>query len=51
MPNIDQGDSGSNNILNENARPGLIALDCCCSSEASQLLNDHMSFRDYFLFM
>ena len=51
MPNIDQGDSGSNNILNENARPGLIALDGCCSSEASQLLNDRMPFRDYFLFM
>ncbi|CBI25682.3 uncharacterized protein LOC100248340 [Vitis vinifera] len=40
VPNIDQGDSGSSNILNENARPGLIALDGCCSSEASQLLND-----------
>ena len=49
MPNIDQGDSGSNNILNENACPGLIALDGCCCSEASQLLNDRMSFRDYFL--
>lgn len=50
VPSIDQGDSGSSNILNENARPGLIALEGCCSSEASQLLNDRMSFRDYFSF-
>ena len=51
VPNIDQGDSGSSNIMNENARPGLITLDGCCSSEASQLLNERMSFRYYFLFM
>ncbi|KAK9993197.1 hypothetical protein SO802_022900 [Lithocarpus litseifolius] len=40
VPVIDLGDSGSSNLLNENPRTGLIALQGCCSSEASQLLNE-----------
>ncbi|XP_021663025.2 uncharacterized protein LOC110651867 isoform X2 [Hevea brasiliensis] len=40
IPIIDQGDVGSSNLLSENSRPGLIALEGCCRSEASQLLND-----------
>ncbi|KAK9281278.1 hypothetical protein L1049_004175 [Liquidambar formosana] len=40
VPIIDHGNAGSSNLVNENVRPRLIALDGCCSSEASQLLND-----------
>ncbi|XP_042959647.1 uncharacterized protein LOC122294773 isoform X2 [Carya illinoinensis] len=32
--------AGSSNLLNENHRSGLIALEGCCCSEASQLLDD-----------
>ncbi|KAF2284716.1 hypothetical protein GH714_029509 [Hevea brasiliensis] len=40
LPIVDHVDVGSSNVLNENSRPGLISLDGCCRSEASQLLND-----------
>nr|XP_023885727.1 uncharacterized protein LOC111997823 isoform X1 [Quercus suber]POE69275.1 hypothetical protein CFP56_39970 [Quercus suber] len=40
VPVVDLGDSGSSNLLNENPRTGLIALQGCCSSEASQLLSE-----------
>ncbi|KAG6628933.1 uncharacterized protein LOC122294773 isoform X1 [Carya illinoinensis] len=40
FPIIDNGVSGSSNLLNENHRSGLIALEGCCCSEASQLLDD-----------
>ncbi|XP_043804753.1 uncharacterized protein LOC110627292 isoform X2 [Manihot esculenta] len=40
LPIIDHVDLGSSNVLKENSRPGLIALDGCCHSEASQLLNN-----------
>ncbi|GMY33701.1 hypothetical protein FCV25MIE_28943 [Fagus crenata] len=40
VPSMDHGDSGSSNLLNENPRSGLIALQGCCSSEAFQLLHD-----------
>ncbi|KAJ4846635.1 hypothetical protein Tsubulata_014649, partial [Turnera subulata] len=42
---IDHGDLGSYNFMNENSRPGLIALEGCCRSEASQLLNDRTCKR------
>lgn len=37
---VDHGDLGGNNFQNENSRPGIVALEGCCRSEASQLLND-----------
>ncbi|KAF3444245.1 hypothetical protein FNV43_RR13935 [Rhamnella rubrinervis] len=40
VPGTDLGDVGSNSLVNENPHAGLIALEGCCSSEASQLLND-----------
>jgi hypothetical protein len=40
VPIIDHGDSVSSNLLNENPRSRLIALEGCCTSEAFQLLND-----------
>ncbi|OAY32954.1 hypothetical protein MANES_13G058400v8 [Manihot esculenta] len=40
LPIVDHGDVGSSNLLNEKPRPGLIFLEGCCRSEASQLLND-----------
>ncbi|KAF5470294.1 hypothetical protein F2P56_010816, partial [Juglans regia] len=40
FPIIDHGDSGSSNLLNENHCSGLIALEGCCRSEASRLLDD-----------
>jgi len=40
VPIIDHGDSVSSNLLNVNPRSRLIALEGCCSSDASQLLND-----------
>ncbi|KAL4596804.1 hypothetical protein ACB092_12G189700 [Castanea dentata] len=43
VPVIDLGDSGSSNLLNENPRTGLIALQGCSSSEASRLLHDRWS--------
>lgn len=42
VPVTDLGDAGSNSLLNENPHAGLIALEGCCSSEASRLLNDRM---------
>lgn len=46
VPVIDLGDSGSSNLLNENPRTGLIALQGCCSSEASQLLTERMCYNN-----
>lgn len=46
VPVIDLGDSGSSNLLNENPRTGLIALQGCCSSEASRLLHDRMCYNN-----
>lgn len=40
VPVVDHGDAGGSSLLNDNSRPGLIALDGCSNSEASQLLND-----------
>lgn len=42
---IDHGDLASSNLLNETPRSGLIALEGCCSSEASRLLNERMSLQ------
>lgn len=40
VPVTDFGDVGNNSLLKENPHARLIALEGCCSSEASQLLND-----------
>lgn len=40
VPIVDHGDVGSSILMNEKSRAGLIALEGCCSSEASKLLND-----------
>ncbi|XP_020249844.1 uncharacterized protein LOC109827270 [Asparagus officinalis] len=40
FPAIDHGEAGINNIQKETARPRLIPLNGCSSSEASQLLNE-----------
>ncbi|KAA8550491.1 hypothetical protein F0562_002175 [Nyssa sinensis] len=40
VPIVDHVDAGSGNLVNENPRPGLIALHGCCNSEAYQLMND-----------
>ncbi|XP_065873699.1 uncharacterized protein [Euphorbia lathyris] len=40
IPVADHVDVGSSNLLGEKYRPGLIALQGCCRSEAAQLLND-----------
>lgn len=40
VPVVEHGDAGGSSLLNENSRPGLIALEGCSNSEGSQLLND-----------
>ncbi|XP_057954233.1 uncharacterized protein LOC131148514 isoform X2 [Malania oleifera] len=40
VPAVDDKDAGSSNLMNDNPRSELIALDGCCSSEAFRLLND-----------
>lgn len=37
---VDHKVAGGSNLLHDISHQGLIALDGCCSSEASQLLND-----------
>lgn len=44
FPMMDHGDPGRPNLLNERPRSGLIALEGCSRSEASQLLNDRMLY-------
>lgn len=39
---MDHGDASSSSLLNENSRPGLLALEGCSSSAAFQLLNNRM---------
>ncbi|GAB2284965.1 hypothetical protein Dimus_019420 [Dionaea muscipula] len=39
-PNVDHGDAGSSSLLKGSLNSGLISLNGCCKSEASQLLRD-----------
>ncbi|BBH06589.1 conserved peptide upstream open reading frame 3, partial [Prunus dulcis] len=40
LSGMDHGDASSSSLLNENSRPGLLALEGCSSSAAFQLLNN-----------
>ncbi|XP_024017891.1 uncharacterized protein LOC21384882 [Morus notabilis] len=40
VPVVDHGDAGASSLINENAHTGIIALEGCSVSGASQLLND-----------